>query len=133
MSRLLICLESRCAEAFVRTALDGRGYVMTVVPSVNDMIETVRRNDFDFILMDANFTEMSAIAAIRLLRNMGSEAQIIIGSTESDNLMQQLFLTSVGADEVRPFRKAVEFLADCGKYFPPISGNVVAFRANAIR
>lgn len=110
MDILLVEDERKLAEA-VAEGLQGEGYAVTVAPSGEDALSSVRRLHFDLVLLDVMLPRRSGLDLLADMRRTGLNVPVLI-LTSRDSIEDRVLGLDAGADDylVKPFAFA-ELLA----------------------
>ena len=107
---LLVEDERKLAEA-VAEGLQGEGYAVTLSPSGEDALASMRRLHFDLILLDVMLPTRSGLEVLGDMRRTGLNVPVLI-LTSRDSIEDRVLGLDAGADDylVKPFAFA-ELLA----------------------
>ena len=107
---LLVEDERKLAEA-VAEGLQGEGYAVTLAPSGEDALSSVRRIHFDLVLLDVMLPSRSGLEVLGDMRRTGLNVPVLI-LTSRDSIEDRVLGLDAGADDylVKPFAFA-ELLA----------------------
>ena len=107
---MLVEDERKLAEA-VAEGLQGEGYAVTLSPSGEDALSSVRRLHFDLILLDVMLPRRSGLDVLGDMRRTGLSVPVLI-LTSRDSIEDRVLGLDAGADDylVKPFAFA-ELLA----------------------
>jgi two-component system copper resistance phosphate regulon response regulator CusR len=102
--------ERKLAEA-VAEGLQGEGYAVTLAPSGEDALSSVRRLHFDLVLLDVMLPTRSGLEVLGDMRRTGLNVPVLI-LTSRDSIEDRVLGLDAGADDylVKPFAFA-ELLA----------------------
>jgi two-component system copper resistance phosphate regulon response regulator CusR len=107
---LLVEDERKLAEA-VAEGLQGEGYAVTLSPSGEEALSSVRRLHFDLVLLDVMLPRRSGLEVLGDMRRTGLNVPVLI-LTSRDSIEDRVLGLDAGADDylVKPFAFA-ELLA----------------------
>lgn len=146
-SRILIVDDDREVARVLRTALEleDSSFAVVAVPSAEEAILEVRRNDYDLLLLDVRLPGIDGLEMMRRIRKTKPEAQVIVMTgnpspeveTEARRLKAAAFITKpVTTDEfLRQVREALKrqtdnaaSQADLIRSAPSLSERLVSLR-----
>jgi DNA-binding response OmpR family regulator len=107
---LLVEDERKLADA-VAEGLEGEGYAVTLSPSGEDALSSIRRLHFDLVLLDLMLPARSGFEVLGDMRKTGLHTPVLI-LTSRDSIEDRVYGLDAGADDylVKPFAFA-ELLA----------------------
>jgi DNA-binding response OmpR family regulator len=88
--RILIVDDQRDITRMLRIAVEalGRGYVVVDVPSAEEALLEVRRAPVDVLVTDLRLPGITGLELIKRLRNLASQAAMIVISAHADEVTQ---------------------------------------------
>jgi two-component system copper resistance phosphate regulon response regulator CusR len=100
---LLVEDERKLAEA-VAEGLHGEGYAVTLSPSGEDALSSIRSHHFDLILLDVMLPARGGLEVLGDMRRTGLKAPVLI-LTSRDSIEDRVLGLDAGADDylVKPF------------------------------
>lgn len=103
MNILLVEDERKLAEA-VAEGLHGEGYAVTLSPSGEDALSSMRQHHFDLVLLDVMLPARSGLEVLGDMRKAGYKAPVLI-LTSRDSIEDRVLGLDAGADDylVKPF------------------------------
>lgn len=84
--RILIVDDQRDITRMLRAAIDtlGRGYEIVDVPSAEEALLEIRRGPIELLITDLRLPGITGLELVRRLRNLASQAQMIVISAYAD-------------------------------------------------
>ena len=90
-TKILIVDDSPSSRIFFKRLLEARGYLVEAASTVEDAIETLKRNSFDLAILDYYMPEMTGESLCRRIKDDSSFGEItcaILTSSFSDHIIQ---------------------------------------------
>jgi two-component system KDP operon response regulator KdpE len=102
--RVLIVDDEPAIRRFLRTSLSAQGYRVTEVEDGGAVLESLRRNPVDLLVLDLGLPDVDGFEVIRRLRETGSTVPIVVLSSRSDEA-DKVKALDLGADDylTKPF------------------------------
>jgi len=77
-ARLLLVDDEVAFTRVMAKRLGRRGFAVTAAPSGEEAIQTLRRQDFDVVVLDLKLTDMDGIEILKIFKKMAPEVPVIM-------------------------------------------------------
>jgi len=95
-SRLLIVDDNEMNRDMLARRLLRKGYIVGLAENAKDLLERVKRDEVDLVLLDIEMPEISGLEALQKLREHYSAAQLpvimVTAKSQSDDIVKALDL-----------------------------------------
>lgn len=106
MTRILIVEDDRATTGLLKTIFEMEGFKTSICPDPDRVLDTVRQDKPDVILMDYHLAETQSLGVLREIK--GDQALAHIPVVMTSGLDRRLECQQAGADSfvLKPFRPA---------------------------
>ncbi len=104
MEKILIVDDDRATSTLLRTLFEIEGFVGVVCPKPEDVLNTVRREQPDVILMDVHLAEVDAIDILREIRRDAALHATPVVMTSGMDVREKCEANGASAFMQKPFK-----------------------------
>lgn len=106
VAKILIVDDDRATSTLLRTLFEIEGFVGVVCPKPEDVLNTVRRETPDVVLMDVHLAEVDSIHILREIRADRELQTVPVVMTSGLDMQEQCETNGASAFMQKPFKPA---------------------------
>jgi len=106
VAKILIVDDDRATSTLLRTLFEIEGYVGVVCPKPEDVLNAVRREKPDVVLMDVHLAEVDSIHILREIREDGELQTTPVVMTSGMDVREKCEANGASAFMQKPFKPA---------------------------
>ena len=118
VAKILIVDDDRATSTLLRTLFEIEGFVGVVCPKPDDVLNTVRREKPDVVLMDVHLAEGDSLHILQAMRGDRELQAVPVVMTSGLDVREKCEASGASAFMQKPF-KPVELVALVRQQLPP--------------
>ena len=118
VAKILIVDDDRATSTLLRTLFEIEGFVGVVCPKPDEVLNTVRREKPDVILMDVHLAEVDSLHILREMRGDGELQAVPVVMTSGLDMREKCEANGANAFMQKPFKPG-ELVALVRQQLPP--------------